>query len=134
MLRPGAKSRAKNLILSQSSMPPRKISETQWKSAFAIFFFNDTATCEIYTLSLHDALPIWRACLFHLQSPLEPQLGLLLIGLDGAIRLRRLREGPHRGNLRGVEIEQHLAGNRLHFLPCDVDRDGAAVGDDLQLR
>src|SRR3989442_7249351 len=25
-----------------------------------IFFFNDTATTEIYTLSLHDALPIFR--------------------------------------------------------------------------
>src|SRR5689334_23460057 len=25
---------------------------------FFIFFFNDTATTEIYTLSLHDALPI----------------------------------------------------------------------------
>src|SRR5256885_11785919 len=25
------------------------------------FFFNDTATTEIYTLSLHDALPIWAA-------------------------------------------------------------------------
>src|SRR2546430_9600535 len=25
------------------------------------FFFNDTATTEIYTLSLHDALPIWTA-------------------------------------------------------------------------
>src|SRR2546430_12437448 len=31
---------------------------------FIFFFFNDTATTEIYTLSLHDALPIlaaWRA-------------------------------------------------------------------------
>src|SRR5215510_16294827 len=27
---------------------------------FFIFFFNDTATTEIYTLSLHDALPISR--------------------------------------------------------------------------
>src|SRR3712207_8518652 len=26
-----------------------------------MFFFNDTATTEIYTLSLHDALPISRA-------------------------------------------------------------------------
>src|SRR5690242_21300256 len=26
---------------------------------FVFFFFNDTATPEIYTLSLHDALPIW---------------------------------------------------------------------------
>src|SRR2546428_7110392 len=28
------------------------------------FFFNDTATTEIYTLSLHDALPISRPALF----------------------------------------------------------------------
>src|SRR3712207_8148516 len=27
-------------------------------SIFVFFFFNDTATTEIYTLSLHDALPI----------------------------------------------------------------------------
>src|SRR3712207_8282679 len=26
------------------------------------FFFNDTATTEIYTLSLHDALPIFCGC------------------------------------------------------------------------
>src|SRR2546430_13383552 len=26
--------------------------------SFSLFFFNDTATTEIYTLSLHDALPI----------------------------------------------------------------------------
>src|SRR6202451_4464891 len=26
--------------------------------SYAVFFFNDTATTEIYTLSLHDALPI----------------------------------------------------------------------------
>src|SRR2546429_1511530 len=30
----------------------------------AVFFFNDTATTEIYTLSLHDALPI-----YHLRRP-----------------------------------------------------------------
>ncbi len=28
-------------------------------SCIFLFFFNDTATTEIYTLSLHDALPIW---------------------------------------------------------------------------
>src|SRR2546430_8902923 len=27
---------------------------------YVIFFFNDTATTEIYTLSLHDALPIFK--------------------------------------------------------------------------
>src|SRR3712207_8087156 len=29
-------------------------------SYFIFFFFNDTATTEIYTLSLHDALPIFH--------------------------------------------------------------------------
>src|SRR5471032_3678058 len=29
---------------------------------FFFFFFNDTATTEIYTLSLHDALPIACRC------------------------------------------------------------------------
>src|SRR6266516_7826596 len=35
--------------------------ENGWHSLFNLcfFFFNDTATTEIYTLSLHDALPIW---------------------------------------------------------------------------
>src|SRR3712207_7769479 len=32
------------------------------------FFFNDTATTEIYTLSLHDALPIFRARVFSAAS------------------------------------------------------------------
>src|SRR6266700_5087176 len=38
-------------------------------SVFAVFFFfNDTATTEIYTLSLHDALPISS-----LPSPIAPR-------------------------------------------------------------
>src|SRR3712207_6924011 len=42
------------------------------------FFFNDTATTEIYTLSLHDALPIcgMPAPIFHRQSSV-PDLGAL---------------------------------------------------------
>src|SRR3712207_7131882 len=40
---------------------------------FYFFFFNDTATTEIYTLSLHDALPILipRRCLVHLVEKRE---------------------------------------------------------------
>src|SRR2546430_9414513 len=34
------------------------ISMNNQASLFFFFFFNDTATTEIYTLSLHDALPI----------------------------------------------------------------------------
>src|SRR5690349_24410272 len=32
----------------------------QYNIIFSFFFFNDTATTEIYTLSLHDALPIYH--------------------------------------------------------------------------
>src|SRR5438874_8007886 len=35
----------------------------------SIFFFNDTATTEIYTLSLHDALPICRGCVRRVSAP-----------------------------------------------------------------
>src|SRR2546429_875828 len=38
-------------------------------SLFSFFFFNDTATTEIYTLSLHDALPIYW--------PVRPPLSLV---------------------------------------------------------
>src|SRR3712207_9326309 len=34
--------------------------QKRYQSLVFIFFFNDTATTEIYTLSLHDALPISR--------------------------------------------------------------------------
>src|SRR5260370_38837791 len=35
------------------------LSSMQYPLFFSFFFFNDTATTEIYTLSLHDALPIF---------------------------------------------------------------------------
>src|SRR3712207_7580014 len=37
----------------------------------AVFFFNDTATTEIYTLSLHDALPICRNLAVWLHEALD---------------------------------------------------------------
>src|SRR6185503_20626459 len=38
---------------------------------FFIFFFNDTATTEIYTLSLHDALPIFQDGLVAARLPVD---------------------------------------------------------------
>src|SRR2546425_9772617 len=35
---------------------------------FFFFFFNDTATTEIYTLSLHDALPIFTGKTMHIST------------------------------------------------------------------
>src|SRR5258708_30174801 len=39
---------------------------------FFFFFFNDTATTEIYTLSLHDALPILIECVLACFDSVEP--------------------------------------------------------------
>src|SRR3954463_16835481 len=46
-------------------------------SSFLLFFFNETATTEIYTLSLHDALPIYG------RGDLGP-VGQLQLGQDVA--------------------------------------------------
>ena len=48
------------------------------------FFFNDTATTEIYTLSLHDALPISL-------TPATGAGGALADSLDKAIRVSQRR-------------------------------------------
>src|SRR2546422_11378309 len=50
---------------------------------FFFFFFNDTATTEIYTLSLHDALPI-LGCLA------LPRRGVAPVGLGTALALLAL--------------------------------------------
>src|SRR3989304_10627503 len=50
--------------------------------SFFFFFFNDTATTEIYTLSLHDALPI---CVYHVFFQYAP-------GDDWHLRMWRSEE------------------------------------------
>src|SRR2546429_517151 len=50
-------------------------------TVFLFFFFNDTATTEIYTLSLHDALPIWLAGVGD-----DLRLVLVLTGVEHHVR------------------------------------------------
>src|SRR5256886_17430478 len=62
---------------------------------FIFFFFNDTATTEIYTLSLHDALPISAAptrtaqFAYFAAFALGTMIGMLLVSfsLAGLVRL-----------------------------------------------
>src|SRR5258708_40319510 len=63
-----------------------------------IFFFNDTATTEIYTLSLHDALPI---CLLEHRriAHAAVQHADAASGLDQGLA-QALRVGPGRGRRR----------------------------------
>src|SRR2546429_7859269 len=67
---------------------------------FFFFFFNDTATTEIYTLSLHDALPIcWRST--------------VLLEVSEA-----LTEGQLAGQLNKARSEEHTSElqSRLHLV------------------
>src|SRR2546430_13735271 len=57
------------------------------RSIVMLFFFNDTATTEIYTLSLHDALPISHRRVSH---GLARRLQRRVAG-DGARRFQALR-------------------------------------------
>src|SRR3712207_7669698 len=49
------------------------------------FFFNDTATTEIYTLSLHDALPISYPCRSLQQFAMTLTHAALLFGMPHSI-------------------------------------------------
>src|SRR5438034_8140709 len=65
-----------------------------------IFFFNYTATTEIYTLSLHDALPIYRLALDD-KPEADPHPGPLPIGWgEGGQR-------PERSEEHTSELQSH---------------------------
>src|SRR2546427_9638618 len=55
------------------SVVRRNVRRRPFSLSFHFFFFNDTATTEIYTLSLHDALPI---CSGHAQGDASPRAAL----------------------------------------------------------
>src|SRR5256885_10306917 len=73
---------------------------------FSFFFFNDTATTEIYTLSLHDALPIsaprrrrpsrsgWGSV------PIDPSLRRAALPCPCAPAIRRRRSEEHTSELQ----------------------------------
>src|SRR2546429_939486 len=67
---------------------------------FFFFFFNDTATTEIYTLSLHDALPIW------IDHPWEENRGM----------------GVSYGYNRAEDVSVYHTGRELVFILVDTVR------------
>src|SRR5256885_7012916 len=69
----------------------------------SFFFFNDTATTEIYTLSLHDALPIYRFCEDFRRESFHPRPELLPFGSQ---QIENLQLGSGLGFLR-VEPVHH---------------------------
>src|SRR3712207_8529087 len=75
---------------------------------YLLFFFNDTATTEIYTLSLHDALPIFELCgrLLRIEPDAEVQVEEPVEGLGVVLVLDHGR--PQR-------VAHHLALAQAHL-------------------
>src|SRR5258708_38493234 len=71
--------------------------------SLSFFFFNDTATTEIYTLSLHDALPISRQ--LHEELPERAPL-LRVVG-----RTSR----PRRERSSDIDVAQRGPGRWIHL-------------------
>src|SRR5260370_12303128 len=74
------------------------------RGSSSFFFFNDTATTEIYTLSLHDALPILPLAVGELpgrlpRRELEP---------DGRRGLHDLQRVEQRSEEHTSELQSHL--------------------------
>src|SRR2546430_12916959 len=88
------------------------------QAVFFFFFFNDTATTEIYTLSLHDALPILEA--------LETDLEDLNRSINGMREELQFRSEEHTSELQSqsnlvcrllLEKKNKLDRNILAMIP-----------------
>src|SRR2546429_9815341 len=76
---------------------------------FVFFFFNDTATTEIYTLSLHDALPISLSEITPEQACAHPNFSMgRKISVDSATMMNKALE-------RSEEHTSELQ-SRLHLV------------------
>src|SRR2546422_6430678 len=76
---------------------------------FIFFFFNDTATTEIYTLSLHDALPICLAVVCRSRETSSVRRG------QGIVRHPTQEGGTVRRSGRSEEHTSELQ-SRLHLV------------------
>src|SRR5690348_17663341 len=93
-------------------------------SSFLLFFFNDTATTEIYTLSLHDALPIFPRArnVFRIVAH-QRTSDLCHASLSELVRLRVLRSEEHTSELQSpVHLVCRLLlekkNNKLQVISC----------------
>src|SRR3712207_7959084 len=87
----------------------------------SFFFFNDTATTEIYTLSLHDALPIWPRqtrspaptlpprSMIHQTPRRALEWSALWYGLKPGGRIDVEEESPARGDRKSTRLNSSHA-------------------------
>src|SRR5260370_30321524 len=95
-----------------------------FSASLFFFFFNDTATTEIYTLSLHDALPIYD------QRAVN---GVRRARDQGNVALKPLRQGRvHRSEEHTSELQSHL--NLVCRLLLEKKKKYTMVNKTLQVR
>src|SRR2546430_12581810 len=96
-------------------------------SSFFFFFFNDTATTEIYTLSLHDALPIFQPAPWRRGQ--DPVGGFLLRHSDHPTGHQNGRSEEHTSELQSqsnlvcrllLEKKKISTRVRSHALPISI--------------
>src|SRR5687767_15857448 len=87
-------------------------------SFFIYFFFNDTATTEIYTLSLHDALPIFDGIITTIMATIQR---INIIGSREGSRNRRRLKANQTGKKFRVGIKSNISTNRNNLI-SGVDR------------
>src|SRR5205809_5728688 len=68
--------------------------------SYVIFFFNDTATTEIYTLSLHDALPICIRARIDMSSIATGSSATMSFGRSARTRPATTRSEEHTSELQ----------------------------------
>src|SRR5579859_350315 len=119
---------------TRSSLPmsPSLTTLTTPATSSPSFFFNDTPTTEIYTLSLHDALPIW----LNLMASSGGETGKLteLEDCGVSLHVHGLMDGQWLEHLRfdcfQEEPHYHYVGWRTktnHVLHIDPVADGDAL-------
>src|SRR2546429_7240794 len=87
-------------------------------ASYFLFFFNDTATTEIYTLSLHDALPISQAVLRSSDVPFGVDNMDLVLVDDVLYTGRTIRAAMNGLFDLGRRSEEHTSElqSRLHLV------------------
>src|SRR6202012_1347878 len=91
--------RAKTALISlMGDRKSTRLNSSHTVISYAVFFFKYTATTEIYTLSLHDALPIW------------PGSDLL----SRVLRRTTIGAGKFNGRVRDGRSEEHTSELQSH--------------------
>src|SRR5688572_24879143 len=89
---------------------------------FTVFFFNDTATTEIYTLSLHDALPISGD-----PDQMEQELEVLAARLSEPMDDDEMTEVLEAYNAGLARLDEYLAGDRSSEVDSVLEALGLAA-------